>query len=193
MKMVAFLRRFFLGMMPAENKAIPIARREPSDDCYELIRHFEGLRDIGSDGRIRAYLDPVGIPTIGWGTIQYKNGRKVKMGDVISIAEAEELLEWEVGEKARAVAGMIAASEIRLTQGQFDALVSFAYNLGTGALSGSTLLRKLRMGHMLAASDEFLKWNKGRINGKLVELRGLTRRRKSERALFLGEGLRFFE
>ncbi|EAA7932780.1 lysozyme, partial [Salmonella enterica subsp. enterica] len=71
--------------------------------------------------------------------------------------------------------------KVRLTQGQFDALVSFAYNLGARTLSTSTLLRKLNAGDYAGAADEFLCWNKA--GGKV--LKGLTRRREAERALFL--------
>ncbi|EDH9820259.1 TPA_asm: lysozyme, partial [Salmonella enterica subsp. enterica serovar Typhimurium] len=71
--------------------------------------------------------------------------------------------------------------KVKLTQGQFDALVSFAYNLGARTLSSSTLLRKLNSGDYAGAADEFLRWNKA--GGKV--LNGLTRRREAERALFL--------
>lgn len=70
---------------------------------------------------------------------------------------------------------------VKLTQGQFDALVSFTYNLGARSLSTSTLLRKLNAGDYAGAADEFLRWNKA--GGKV--LNGLTRRREAERALFL--------
>lgn len=69
----------------------------------------------------------------------------------------------------------------KLTQGQFDALVSFAYNVGSRALSTSTLLKKLNAGDIKGAADEFLRWNKA--GGKVMN--GLTRRREAERALFL--------
>ncbi|MEG5623927.1 lysozyme, partial [Enterobacter hormaechei] len=71
--------------------------------------------------------------------------------------------------------------KVGLTQGQFDALVSFTYNLGARSLSTSTLLRKLNAGDYAGAADEFLRWNKA--GGKV--LNGLTRRREAERALFL--------
>lgn len=71
--------------------------------------------------------------------------------------------------------------KVGLTQGQFDATVSFTYNLGAGSLSTSTLLRKLNAGDYAGAADEFLRWNKA--GGKV--LNGLTRRREAERALFL--------
>lgn len=71
--------------------------------------------------------------------------------------------------------------KVSLTQGQFDALVSFTYNLGARSLSTSTLLRKLNAGDYAGAADEFMRWNKA--GGKV--LNGLTRRREAERALFL--------
>lgn len=76
---------------------------------------------------------------------------------------------------------VLKMAKVKLTQGQFDALVSFAYNVGSRALSTSTLLRKLNDGDVRGAADEFLRWNKA--GGKA--LNGLTRRREAERALFL--------
>ena len=73
--------------------------------------------------------------------------------------------------------------KVKLTQGQFDALVSFAYNLGARALSTSTLLQKLNAGDYTGAADEFPRWNKA--GGKVLP--GLTWRREAERALFLSD------
>src|SRR5690606_28906419 len=117
-----------------------------SPEGIELIKHFEScLKPIGG-GKFEAYPDPAhgwGVPTIGWGTIQYENGKKVQKGDVIDQARADELLKWEVNEKA---AGVLRLAKVPLTRDQFGALVSFAYNVGLGNLQKSTLLKKLNAG-----------------------------------------------
>ena len=102
-----------------------------SQNAIELIAGFEGLR-------LNAYEDPVGIPTIGYGTIRYPNGTKVRMGDRITEDEAEEFLMHEATKFARDINEIVEG--IALNQNQFDALVSFTYNVGPGALSSSTLL-----------------------------------------------------
>lgn len=162
---------------PEPSSASPI-----SEESLALIKHFEScLRPIGG-GRFEAYADPAhgwNVPTIGWGTIAYEDGSKVKRGDVIDQARADELLAWEIGVKAAAVRRLV---KVPLTPNQFGALVSFAYNVGPGNLSRSTLLRKLNAGDVHGAADEFRRWN--RAAGKV--LAGLTRRRESERRLFLG-------
>jgi lysozyme len=132
-----------------------------------VIKHFEGLR-------LTAYLCPAGVLTIGYG----HTGKDVLQGMKISVDRAIELLLADVAGFERSVAAMVS---VPLTQGMFDALVSFAFNLGAGKLKGSTLLRRLNDGDKDLAADEFLKWDKA--NGK--PLAGLTERRKDERELFL--------
>lgn len=137
-----------------------------SDKGIDLIKAFEGLR-------LNAYRCPAGVPTIGYG-----HTKDVVMGTKITAEDAEELLrgDLEVFED-----GVAEAVKLSLTQGQFDALVSFSFNLGVGALRKSTLLKKLNMGDIEGAADEFLKWN--RAGGKVLP--GLVKRRKAERELFL--------
>ncbi len=139
----------------------------------DLIKSFEGLF-------LKPYLDPVQIPTIGYGTIKYPNGKKVTMQDrAISEAEATEYLMHEVEEKAHNVERMV---KVPLNDNEYAALVSFSYNVGWPALEKSTLLKLLNAGtDRSAVADQFLRWNKA--GGK--ELAGLTRRRQAERALFL--------
>lgn len=139
----------------------------------DLIKSFEGLF-------LKPYLDPVKIPTIGYGTIKYPNGKTVTMQDrAITEAEAVEYLMFEVEEKASAVEKMV---KVKLNDNEYAALVSFAYNVGSGALQTSTLLKLLNAGtDRGAVADQFLRWNKA--GGK--ELAGLTRRRQAERSLFL--------
>ena len=137
----------------------------------ELIKEFEGFS-------ANAYLCPAKIPTIGYGNTFYSDGRKVKLGEQISKTDALELLE-KIANKDFADK-IFPAIKVPVTQNQFDAMVSLAYNIGTGSFLKSTLLKKVNAGDFIGASEEFLKWNKS--GGK--ELLGLTRRRKREQDLF---------
>lgn len=138
-----------------------------SQKGLDLIKSFEGLR-------LSAYRCPADIPTIGYGTTA-----GVKMGDTITKERAEELLREDVKRFEGYVNRLV---KVPLTQGQFDALVSFVYNLGAGNLSSSTLLRLLNAGDYAGAAAQFERWNKA--GGKT--LAGLVRRRAAERALFEG-------
>ncbi len=141
----------------------------PSDACVNLVKEFEGLR-------LEAYLDTGGVPTIGYGHTLH-----VQMGDLISEDQADAFLESDLKTAAFRVE---AACTIAPNQNQFDALASFEYN--TGALEHSTLLRMWNTGGLIQeTANEFLLWTHGRIDGKLVTLPGLVKRRTAERALFL--------
>lgn len=131
----------------------------------DLIKQFEGLY-------LKAYRCPAGVPTIGYG-----HTAGVAMGQTITQQQADDYLRRDVRQFERAVARLVT---VPLTQGQFDALVSFAFNLGEGALAQSTLLRMLNAGDYAGAAAQFDRWNKagGRV------LPGLVRRRAAERALF---------
>lgn len=139
----------------------------------DLIKSFEGLF-------LKPYLDPVNIPTIGFGTIKYPNGKAVTMQDpAITEIQATEYLMHEVEMKASAVEKIV---KVPLNDNEYAALVSFSYNVGSGALQSSTLLKMLNAGaDRKVVADQFLRWNKA--GGK--ELPGLTRRRQAERSLFL--------
>jgi lysozyme len=139
---------------------------KPSKACFDLIKKFEGLS-------LKAYLCPAKVWTIGYG-----HTKGVKAGDTITQAQADKMLADEVSAFAFSVFPLI---KVPVNQNQFDALVSFAYNVGTGALGKSTLLRRLNEKQYSVAADEFLKWNKA---GGVV-LKGLVRRREAERLLFL--------
>ncbi|WP_114413912.1 lysozyme [Kosakonia sp. AG348] len=142
-----------------------------SDKGIALIKQFEGLR-------LTAYQDGVGVWTIGYGWTQPVDGKSIRAGMTIKEETAERLLRTGLVCYEGDVSKLV---KVKLTQGQFDALVSFAYNLGARALSTSTLLKKLNAGDYRGAADEFLRWNKA--GGQV--LTGLTRRREAERALFL--------
>lgn len=131
----------------------------------DLIKQFEGLY-------LKAYRCPAGVPTIGYG-----HTAGVAMGQTITQQQADDYLRRDVRQFERAVERLV---KVPLTQGQFDALVSFAFNLGEGALAQSTLLRLLNAGDYAGAAAQFERWNKagGRV------LPGLVRRRAAERALF---------
>jgi lysozyme len=133
----------------------------------DLIKEFEGLK-------LRAYLCPAKVWTIGYGS----TGPHVTAGKVITNAEAEDLLKEDLARFERAVTGFVT---VPLTQNQYDALVSFAFNVGISALERSTLLRRVNAKRFDDVPAEFLKWTLA--GGK--RLTGLARRRKAEAALFL--------
>ena len=139
-----------------------------SQTGLDLIKSFEGLR-------LKAYSDIGGVPTIGYGT----TGPDIKLGMTITQAQAEDLLRADVAAFERGVSDRVKVS---INQNEFDALVSFSYNVGLGALQSSTLLRLLNDGaDRSIVANEFLRWNK--VGSKPIE--GLTRRRRAERDLFL--------
>jgi len=146
---------------------------EISDKGLDLIKEFEGFKG-------QPYLCPAGVPTIGYGTTMYDHGKSVTLADdAISEEYASELLRAQVDEWYGSQVNNLTFGE--MTQGEFDALVSFTYNLGSGNLSRSTLLKKFNAGDHAGAHAEFPKWNKA--GGKV--LAGLTRRRKAEADLFI--------
>lgn len=142
-----------------------------SSKGIDLIKHFEGCS-------LAAYQDAVGVWTIGYGWTQPVDGERITRDMVIGPITAERLLRIGIVQFESAVNQLV---KVPMTQGQFDALVCFAYNVGTRTLSTSTLLRMFNAGQRVSAADEFLRWN--RAGGNV--LAGLTRRRNAERALFL--------
>lgn len=138
-----------------------------SQKGIDLIKQFEGVV-------LKVYKDAVGLPTIGYGHL-------IKKGEVfttITQQQAEELLAKDLKQFEE---GISTSVKVALTQNQFDALVSFTFNLGIGNLNSSTLLKKLNVGDIQGAADQFPRWNKA--GGKT--LAGLTRRRLAEKELFL--------
>ena len=145
---------------------------EISDACIDLVKSFEGFFS-------KPYLCPAKVPTIGYGTILYPNGKKVTLQDLpIDEKKAIEFMRFELNQKAKEVDAMTSDA---VTQHQFDALVSFAYNCGSGALKGSTLLKRVNANPSdPTIIDAFLMWTKA--DGKT--LNGLVRRRKAEAKLY---------
>jgi GH24 family phage-related lysozyme (muramidase) len=149
----------------------------PSPDCIALIQQFEGCAKKQADGTFAAYPDPGsgGDPwTIGWGS----TGPDVKPGVVWTKAQCDDRCAQDVAAFATNVAAVLGGAPT--TQHQFDAMVSFAYNVGIGNLSSSTLLKKHKAGDYAGAAAEFAKWNKAA--GKVLP--GLTRRRATESKLY---------
>ncbi|MDN3688693.1 lysozyme [Cyclobacterium jeungdonense] len=139
-----------------------------------LIKHSEGLR-------LEAYICPAGIPTIGYGSTSYPDGKPVKMGDSITESQASQLLQDTVASFEKGVRRLVTRD---LTPNQFSALVSFAFNLGLGALERSTLLRKVNTN----PSDPFIREEFHRwvhAGGKVLP--GLVTRRKAEADLYFTE------
>jgi lysozyme len=143
-----------------------------SKQGIELIKKHEGLS-------VFPYLCPAKVPTIGYGATYYLDGTPVSMKDeAISEPEAEDLLEKMVARYAEGVNRYVQSS---INQNQFDAIVSFAYNLGLGALKSSTLLRRINNNPCDPdIAYQFSRWNKA--GGEV--LRGLTKRRKEEAELY---------
>lgn len=141
--------------------------------AFNLIKKFEGLE-------LTSYPDTGGIWTIGFGsTINKDTGQAIKQGDKIDVATAERWLKQDIAEREKKIKGLI---KVPVTANMKAALVSLAYNIGTGAFASSTLLRLLNSGaDKKLVADQFLRWNK--VQGK--EVKGLTNRRKLERELFL--------
>lgn len=137
-----------------------------SREGIALIKHFEGFEP-------KAYQCSAGVWTVGFG---FTDG--VKQGDTITLECAERRLAFELVDYEQAVASLITWP---ITQNQFDALVSFAFNLGEGALKRSTLRKVVNAGKHDKAEAEFLRWNKA--GGKVIA--GLTRRRQAEANMFL--------
>ncbi|WP_434634000.1 lysozyme [Chromobacterium sp. CV08] len=140
---------------------------QTSQNGINLIQQFEGLR-------LAAYQDVVGVWTIGYG----HTGADVHAGLTIDRQQADQLLRDDLARFEQGVSGLVA---VAVNQNQFDALVSFSYNLGLGNLRNSTLLRLLNAGDYRGAAGQFPLWDKA--GGQALP--GLLKRRQAEQALFL--------
>lgn len=151
-----------------------------SENGFKIIKNFEGLR-------LAAYRDKAGVWTIGYGSTRYHDGKRVKPGDKLANeAQANALFRNTLGQYEQAVNQFV---KVPLTQNQFDALVSFTYNEGTGALEGSSLLAKLNEKDYEGAAAHFLAWDKitNPTTGEKVACHTLVQRRQEESQLFLSE------
>ena len=137
-----------------------------------LIKKYEGLR-------LTAYKCPAGVWTIGYG-----HTADVLEGQKITEKQADEFFDKDIKQFEDAVNSLV---KVPLKQGQFDALVSFVYNVGKTAFANSTLLKMLNSGNYSGAGEQFLVWNKIQKGKKLVPCEGLTRRRKAEREMFFNK------
>jgi GH24 family phage-related lysozyme (muramidase) len=144
--------------------------RHVTDAGVALIRRFESFSPT-------VYFCPAGYPTVGYGHVVL-DGEREHFANGINEDEAEDLLRRDAGIAERAVLRLIA---VPLTDGQFDALVSFTLNLGGGALQRSTLRRKVNREEHGAVPAEFMKW----VWACGRKLKGLARRREAEAALYL--------
>ena len=144
--------------------------------CMPVIKQFEGFR-------AKPYKDSAGIPTIGYGTIQYPDGKAVTMKDpAVTEQQAEGFLSFEMSKKSAAITPCLRR---KATLHQGAAMLSLTYNIGTGAFKGSTVLRKFNAGDIPGSADAFLMWDKATVDGHLVVVPGLHKRRVQERAIFL--------
>jgi len=132
--------------------------------------------------RLESYKDSVGIRTIGVGHTSAAGAPVVKVGMTITAKEADDILSRDLTVFEAAVNDAVT---VPLKQGEFDALVSLAFNIGSGAFKKSTLVKELNKGNRYGAANQFLVWDKVSVGGKKKALKGLTNRRKAERDQFL--------
>jgi lysozyme len=143
-----------------------------SNNGIRLIQEFEGLR-------LTSYLCSAGVPTIGYGATYYHDGSKVKLGQTITREQANQMLKDHLKEFEGSVIGLLNTTKVN--QNQFDALVSFCFNLGAANLAKSQLLRFIKANpNDPKIATEFLKWN--RAGGEVST--GLVRRRNKEAQLY---------
>jgi lysozyme len=150
-----------------------------SDNCVNLIKHFEGLF-------LKSYLCPANVWTIGYGTTIYSDGKKVAANQICTEIQAMQFLKNDLKYFEKMVD---TYSRDDISQQQFDALVSFCYNLGATNLKNSTLLKVVNQNpnDYPGIQTQWIKWNKA--NGAV--LKGLTRRRSSEFHFYQNGVLKF--
>ena len=147
-----------------------------SKTCVDLVTKFEGYRPI-------PYICPAGYLTVGIGVrIKSKEDFLKKYPHGIPFSDAQKQLMAHMEKSVEPVIKLNV--KVQLTQNQFDALADFIYNLGEGAFKESTLLKLLNQNKYQEASEQFKRWNKAKVNGHLVALAGLTRRRMADHLLF---------
>lgn len=153
-----------------------------NDEGRNLIKKFEGPGPM-KGGKHQPYICPAGYWTIGYGSTYLPDGTKVsKSTKPITPEQADELLAVTLLDFEEAVSRRV---KVELTENQFSALVCFVFNVGEANFRTSTLLKLLNVGDYDGAASQFIRWNKARVNGAMVELRGLTARRNAEMNLFI--------
>lgn len=160
-------------------------RRSVSEAAIKHLHAFEGFARLRPDGRVEAYPDPGtgGEPwTIGYGSTGADpfNGGRIRKGTIWTREQAEQRFRDHLREFEDGVAKSLTNVA---SQGQFDAMVCLAYNIGLAAFGGSTLLRMHNAGDFDGAAKQFLRWN--RAGGRVMK--GLTRRREAEAAMYRGK------
>ena len=147
-----------------------------SDAGIDLIKKFEGLHKVMADGMVRSYRCPAGRWTIGYGHV-----KGVRSGMKVTAQECEDFLRQDLEWVEEAVKKHVKAP---LSQLQFDALVCFVFNIGETNFKSSTALKLLNAGRYDDVPEQIMRWNKATVNGEKKELKGLTRRRAAEAAMF---------
>lgn len=147
---------------------------ELSPAGLDLIKRSEGFRES-------VYTDVAGFPTIGYGH-RLRPGESFPEG--VTQVEAQAILTADVSDAEQAVSRLV---KVTLTQGQYDALVDFVFNLGPSRLASSTLLEDLNAGHYSAACEQLLIWDHSMVNGAEQIVAGLKSRRQAEYNLWMGE------
>ncbi len=145
-----------------------------SSAAVDMVKEFEGFET-------NAYIDTDGTPVIGYGLSKIA-GNPVQIGDRISAEEANSALNSQLKVIQQELEKAIA---VDLTDAQLGAIASLSFNVGVDHIGSSTLVRKINAQDYTGAADEFLRWDKANVRGKLVRLPGLTRRRQAEKQLFL--------
>ena len=165
---------------PKPDTTVPSAGRTVSMAGIALIIKFEGFS-------AKPYLDCGGVPTIGYGTIKYANGRMVTMNDTpLTKEQAKEELMYEVNQKVKWLNNALDKYKFKATQYEFDALASFAYNVGIGRITNihtSSVARALKSRDRVGVVRGMMRYT--RAGGRTI--RGLVRRRKAEVKMFKGE------
>ena len=144
-----------------------------SDEGFDIIKKFEGCE-------LEAYKCAAGVLTIGYG-----HTKDVQEGDKWTEEKAEFMLWRELEEEYEHYVNSLVT--VPMNQCQFDALVSWVYNLGPANLKSSTLLKTLNLGNYNGVPEQIMRWNKATVDGERKVLAGLTRRREAEALMFEGK------
>jgi len=146
-----------------------------SDSIRNYIKTFESLK-------LKSYLCPAKVWTVGYGTTILPSGERVKQGMIITKEDAEYFFKHDINKFGQIILNYVISE---INQNQFDAMVSLVYNIGEGNFRTSSVLKYTNKCEFNLAGESFIKFNKARINGVLTVLKGLTIRRKKEAQIYL--------